>query len=66
MRVVKMASNGQITLAEHNEANVNERNNDKEDYFKYISKMAGSLQTAKARRVTISPIGEVNDSGFKE
>jgi hypothetical protein len=30
------------------------------------TKEAGSLQTAKARRVTISPIGELRDPGFKE
>ena len=66
MRVVKMSSNGQMFFAEHNEANVNERNSNKKDTFSYISKMAGSLQTTQARRVTISPIGEVNDPGFKE
>ena len=66
MRVVKMGANGQMFFAEHNEANVSERNLSKDDSFSYISKMAGSLQNTKARRITISPIGEVNDSGFKE
>lgn len=33
---------------------------------KLITKYAGSLQAAKARRVTISPIGELRDPGFKE
>ena len=66
MRLCVTGSNGQMFFAEHNEANVDGRNRDKEDPFKYISKMAGSLQNTKARRVTISPIGEVNDPGLKE
>lgn len=66
MRVVKMGSNGQIFFAEHNEANVNDRNVDKQETFAYTSKYAGSLQKTQARRVTISPIGELNDPGFKE
>jgi CRISPR-associated endonuclease Csn1 len=46
------------------EANVDARNRDKTDAFKYISKMAGSLKSANARQITISPIGEVRDKGF--
>lgn len=65
MRVVKMGSNGQIFFASHNEANVDARNNDKHDKFTYISKTASALQKTKARRVTISLIGELRDSGFK-
>ena len=65
MRIVKMGSNGQIFFAEHNEANVNDRNIDKHESFAYTSKYAGSLQKTQARRVTISPIGELNDPGFK-
>jgi CRISPR-associated endonuclease Csn1 len=53
-------------MANISEANVDARNRNKEDPFVYISKMAGSLQTAKARRITISPIGELRDPGFKE
>lgn len=66
MRVVKMGSNGQIFFAPHNEANVDTRNNDKRDGFTYTSKTASALQKTKARRVTISPIGELRDPGFKE
>ena len=66
MRVAKMSGNGQVFLAPNNESNVDSRNRDKEDPFAYISKMAGSLFTAKSRRVTISPIGELRDPGFKE
>jgi CRISPR-associated endonuclease Csn1 len=64
VRVVKIGSNGQIFFAGHGEANADARNSDKEDPFSYISKIAGSLQRAKARRITVSEIGEVRDSGF--
>jgi CRISPR-associated endonuclease Csn1 len=65
MRVVKMTSNGQIFMCELNEANVDARNTNKSDPFAYTSKYAGSLQKAQGRRVTISPIGEVRDLGFR-
>jgi CRISPR-associated endonuclease Csn1 len=64
MRVAKVAGNGQVFIAPDTDANVDARNRDKEDSFTYISKMAGSLFTAKARRITISPIGELRDPGF--
>lgn len=66
LRMVTVAGSGQIWFAPVNEANVDARNRDKADPFNYTSKRAGSLQTAKARRVTISPIGELRDPGFKE
>jgi CRISPR-associated endonuclease Csn1 len=66
MRVSTLSGNGQVFLADLLEANVDSRNRDKSDHFSYVSKTAGSLQKAKARRVTISPIGELRDPGFKE
>lgn len=66
MRLVKVAGSGQIWFAPVHEANVDARNSDKQDPFAYASKMAGSLKKAKARRITISPIGELRDPGFKE
>ena len=63
-RVATISGNGQIFMAAHNEANVDARNRDKSDSFGYISKMAGSLQKAQGRRVSISPIGELRDPGF--
>lgn len=66
LRIATLSGNGQIFMASHQEANVDARNRSKEDSFAYISKMAGSLQKSKARRVTISPIGELRDPGFKE
>lgn len=65
MRVVKMKSNGEITLAPLHEANVDARNRDKQDVFTYMYKTAGSLQKAHARQITISPVGELSKKGFK-
>ena len=66
MRVVKVSgSNGQVFMASVQEANVDARNSDKQEAFAYTSKYAGSMQKAKARQVTISPIGELRDPGFK-
>lgn len=66
LRLAKMSGNGQVFMAPTIEANVDSRNRDKDDPFLYTSKMAGSLLSARARRVTISPIGELHDPGFKE
>lgn len=66
MRIATLSGNGQVFMSEMHEANVDARNRDKTNPFAYTSKMAGSLKTAKARRVTISPIGELHDPGFKE
>jgi CRISPR-associated endonuclease Csn1 len=65
MRVVKIFSSGQFFMSDHNEANVDARNSDKTDAFSYDSKMPGSFIKAKGRRVTVSPIGDVRDPGFK-
>ena len=65
MRVANIRGNGQIFMSDCHEANVDARNRDAKDEFGYVSKMAGSLYTAEARRVTISEIGEVRDPGFK-
>jgi CRISPR-associated endonuclease Csn1 len=66
MRVVKMNSQGQISFAELTEANTSARELDKDEVFTYFRKNAGPLQKLQARRVTISPIGELRDPGFKE
>lgn len=66
MRMVKVnGNNGQVFMAPVQEANVDARNSDKQDVFSYTSKIAGSLQKAKGRAVSISPIGELRDPGFK-
>ncbi len=66
MRIVKInGNNGQIFMAPVQEANVDARNSDKQDAFAYTSKVAGSMQKAKARQVTISAMGELRDPGFQ-
>lgn len=64
-RVATIKGNGQIIFADIHEANVDARNRDKSDPFSYVSKMAGSLSKAKARRITISPAGRLSDPGFQ-
>lgn len=64
LRVAKMSAAGQVFMSALNEANVDAR--DRSGELRYISKMAGSLQKAKARQVTISPIGELRDPGSRE
>ncbi|MDR0274762.1 MAG: type II CRISPR RNA-guided endonuclease Cas9 [Burkholderiaceae bacterium] len=66
MRVRSISPSGQVFMAPIHEANVDARNRDKTDTFAYTSKIAGSFQKARGRRVTISPIGELRDPGFKE
>lgn len=59
IRVVKISGNSQIYFAPHNEANVDSRNRDNGNSFAYISKVAGSLKTAKASKVAVNPIGKI-------
>jgi CRISPR-associated endonuclease Csn1 len=63
-RVVKMRD-GQLTFADHSEANTAARNADKDDAYTYITKSPGSLQKSQGRRVTVSEIGDLCDPGFK-
>ena len=64
MRVATIYGNGQVFMSDVREANADARNRSRE--LPYTSKMAGSFQKAKARQVSISPIGELHDPGFKE
>lgn len=66
MRLAKMVGDGRMYLVEHNEANESARARDKDDAFNYTVKTPVGLQKAKGRRVTVSPIGELRDPGFKE
>lgn len=66
MRIVKMNSQGQISFAGISDANTSTREADKTDSFNYFRKNAGPLQGLFARKVTLSPIGELRDPGFKE
>ncbi|MBT0569707.1 type II CRISPR RNA-guided endonuclease Cas9 [Curvibacter sp. CHRR-16] len=64
-RVAWIKSNTQIALAAVHEANTDARARDKNDPYTYTVKTAGVFQKVSARRVTISPIGELHDPGFK-
>jgi CRISPR-associated endonuclease Csn1 len=59
MRVAQIRRAGNVTFAEHFEANVDARNRDQDDQFVYVTKSAGSLKAARACLVSVSPIGEV-------
>lgn len=52
-----------ITLAEHTEANADERNRDKKNPFKFTYKKPSSLQKSNARKIHVSPSGLVYDPG---
>ena len=65
-RICALSTNGVITLALHQESNVDARNRDKNDSFTYTFKTAGSLQKSKARLVSISATGRLKDPGFQE
>ena len=65
MRIAVISTSGQMSMSDHNEANVDARNRDKAAAFAYLSKSAGSLQKANGRLVTVSEIGDVRDGGFK-
>lgn len=63
LRLAYAASAGTLAFADHQEANVDKRTRAKD--LAYLFKTAGSLQKSKARHITISPIGEINDPGCK-
>ena len=59
MRLQKL-SKGRLTLAEIHESNVDARNRDKDDSFKYLDKSANKLRELKMRKVHISPAGQLS------
>lgn len=63
--VKKIRANGGIFVAQANEANVRQRADQKDPSLIQGSFTAGSLRKARGRAVTVSPIGEVRDPGFK-
>jgi len=66
LTVKKIKSNGGIFVAQHNEGNVRAREDAKDPSLIYGSFSAGTLQKAQGRFVTVSPIGELRDPGFKD
>ena len=65
-RVCWVRSDTRIAFASTTEANVDARDRDKSESFSYIVKTASVLQKLQARRISISPTGELRDLGFKE
>ena len=63
LQVCKIKTNGSVFVAEHQEANIRKREDDRDATLVYGSFTAGSLQKAKGRRVTVSPAGEVRAHG---
>ena len=63
-RVSWIKTNTQIAFASTTDANTDARARDSTDPYSYTLKAASVLKKVKARRVTISPIGERRDPGF--
>ena len=59
MRVQKL-SGKEIALALHSEANVDQRNRDKDDALKFVRISVSSLQKDKAVKIYISPTGLIS------
>lgn len=67
MRVVKFGQNGQVTLAEPQEAGDLKRRDaapNEEDPFKYFAPTTGGLKKLEARQVRIDELGRVFDPGY--
>ena len=60
LRLQKVNQNGQLSFAPLHEANVDARNRDSSDPFKFLLKQANALKPLNARKVHISPAGLVN------
>ena len=67
-RVVKMrAGRNQVTLVGNREANHANRISEKDPELMLLQdQSAAAMQRLRARRISISPIGELHDPGFKE
>ncbi|HEY0270360.1 MAG TPA: type II CRISPR RNA-guided endonuclease Cas9 [Sphingomonas sp.] len=67
MRVVKFGQNGQVTLAEPQQAGDLKRRDaapNDEDPFKYFAPTCGGLKKARARQVRVDELGHIFDPGF--
>lgn len=64
-RLVKYDQNKNMTFSEHFESNVDARNRDKKDSYKYTYKIPGSFQKMNPKRVYISPSGVYKLVDFK-
>ena len=60
MRLQKMDLSGRMNFATHTEANVDKRDRNRDDDFKYWTKTANSLRQFNARKVHVSSTGYVS------
>ena len=58
-------TDGGIFVAEHQEANVRQREDAKDTSLVYGSFSANTLRKAAGRAVTVSPAGDLHDAGFR-
>lgn len=65
LQIQKIKSVGAVFVCPHNEGNVRAREDAKDDTLVYGSFTAGSLQKAGGYALSVSPIGDVTDPGFK-
>jgi CRISPR-associated endonuclease Csn1 len=65
LTVKKIKSNGSIFVAQHNEANVRQREDARDESLIYGSFTARSLLKAGGRIVSVSPTGELRDPGLR-
>ncbi len=63
VRLCTLGSNGKLAFADLHQANVDARNRTSD--LSYLFKTPGTLLKSKARRVTVTPTGELNDPGFE-
>jgi len=64
-RVVKFNLDGRIYFAPHSEANVDKRDRDKEDPFKYFVRTPSGLKNIHCRQVRVDVIGQIFDPGLR-
>jgi CRISPR-associated endonuclease Csn1 len=62
---IQTMSLGIICLCEHYEANVDARERDKTNPFRYLRKSPNTLKKLLARKITVSLLGQIRDPGFK-
>ncbi|MDE0144673.1 MAG: type II CRISPR RNA-guided endonuclease Cas9 [Nitrospira sp.] len=60
MRIQKLSKPSRLNLAPHNEANVDARNRDNDNPFKYLNIAASKLRERKTRKVHVSPAGRAS------
>jgi CRISPR-associated endonuclease Csn1 len=63
LRLCTLSASGTIAFSDVEQANVDARTRKKE--LRYAFKTAGTLQKSTARLITVSPIGELHDAGFR-